>query len=261
MHHLVEGDTFQIKNKDYVVVIDLLINERMILIVSGFLNSLYITFLTSLYKNARPPFAYIVGDYFFYLINYVGYLVWLTYHYDHEYFRPFFVTFVISIMVLHLCIVEFFPRIMFKLKKIQFNKKWPKTRKRLIDQFLRQNLNFGDFSPVEERNFYNFKKELVIRKQIEFNHRCIKSPVLADDLFIIYFLYLYVMLFSLNKVGYYMPLFFVFLTLKISYMMNRCFIYCKRALACIDFDILRWTQIFELTSILVPIHTMVFLLL
>lgn len=239
----------------------LLVYERYKIDLLAFVNAIYVAILSSIYKNIRSISTTIAVNFLFYFINYAGILLMITYYYDLSYFRPYFNVFVLTLMILHIAVVEISPIIIFTIKKAIFSRRWPKLRNKLIQQFKKSTVNTSDYSISEEAKLIAFKKRLIIQKQLEFNQRCIKSPVLIDDLMVVYFFFSYMFLFSLNGIGYYIVVFYFFIIIKSSMLIKRCLIYSKRPLACRAFDITEWVSFFELMTVLVPIHNILYLLL
>lgn len=241
----------------------LTIDRRLIIktIFLGCLNGISNQIVNYFFWKARPRETAIAGDFAFFFLNYYLPSFMIIYTYGNSTFKYYFLGLSLTIMVIHLVNKEFLPRSRFKYNKLNFKRNWPKLKKKMIDNFLKNIINLNDFCPEEEERFQVFKTKVMIRRQFEFNQRCLERPNIEEDLFTIFMLYLYTTMFSLNEVGYYIPIMLVFLTWKISLMMNRCFIYCKRQLASEEFDIKLLIHILEMVSFLMPIQNVLFVLI
>jgi ankyrin repeat protein len=163
---------------------------------AGFVANLFVL-LNHYWKNRKESvFVFHIG------INLVNFIVVPSYFIQSTTKQEtienvFFACFYWSVCLLHLLFFDVIPLLLFYKRLPSFNKLSQRTIKTSIENFKDKNPNIVDLGNNSSKEFEDFRRDLLIRQQLEFNDVLLPALEIQPELFAVFFTFLIFFYFSI----------------------------------------------------------------
>lgn len=135
----------------------------------GVVQAIYSRIMNDYQIISRGVYSIFELELIMYLLNYMIILFIFSYAYDLDYFDNYFLGFAYTSIIMHLLLQELVPYLRFRSRIAAFKKNWEVIRAKLIRRFVKKNPEFSIHVQEQSEKFKVFRKELVIKQQIQYN--------------------------------------------------------------------------------------------